>query len=363
MDMLRSKRIQSQNPDNSQGMNLAIEKYNRDDSNNDKDDEDEHDEKHKEDDSEDEDPVSFPLIDMFEEPPAPYEFDRDLFDEARSRVMWSLVLLSTGVISASGGAAYFLAGRTLKPIELMMDEQKRFISDASHELRTPLTAMKTEIEVTLRDQNLSSDEARDVLQSNLEEVDKLKALSDRLLTLGRLQSQNKNIEFSKCNVSDIGEEAISQVVPMAVKKNMEIEFEPIIDEGAIIEAFKSNLVDMLVILLDNAIKYSQNDSIVGLRMTAHKDTVSIIVDDNGIGISQEDLPNLFKRFYRADTARSRGEIEGYGLGLSIAKGFIERHNGTIRVESQVGKGTRFTITLPRKQSGRDQDGKLSIRII
>jgi signal transduction histidine kinase len=98
-------------------------------------------------------------------------------------------------------------------------------------------------------------------------------------------------------------------------------------------------------------------------MIPHKETVSVIVEDNGIGISQEDIPNLFKRFYRADTARSRSEIEGYGLGLSIAKGFIERHNGTVRVESQVGKGTRFSITLPRKQSGQDQSGKISIKLV
>jgi two-component system sensor histidine kinase ResE len=98
-------------------------------------------------------------------------------------------------------------------------------------------------------------------------------------------------------------------------------------------------------------------------MTSHREAVLVIVEDNGIGISQEDLPNLFKRFYRADTARSRSEIEGYGLGLSIAKGYVERHNGTVQVESRVGKGTRFTIRLPRKQSGQDQSGKISIRIV
>ncbi|MBI4733764.1 MAG: hypothetical protein HY779_02955 [Rubrobacteridae bacterium] len=155
------------------------------------------------------------------------------------------------ILVTSGVAAYFLAGRTLKPIEKMVDEQKQFISNASHELRTPLTSMRTEIEVALREQNLSSENAQDVLISNLEEIEKLQVLSDRLLVLGRLQNQDADNDLEIVDVVLLGEEAIGKVLPMANAKEIRISYE---FTGANIEAQKDKILDLLVIFLENAIK-------------------------------------------------------------------------------------------------------------
>ncbi|MBI4734081.1 MAG: HAMP domain-containing histidine kinase [Rubrobacteridae bacterium] len=304
-----------------------------------------------------------PLFNLFQAPPENYAYDTGLFDEERNRVFLSLLALNFVLVGASGAASYFLAGRTLKPIEAMMNEQKRFVSDASHELRTPLTAMKTEVEVALRDKNLDPSEAREILESNLEEIDKLNALSDRLLALGRLQNPGKSIECGPISLSQAAEEAIQQVLPLAIKKNIEIEFEPVIAPHDTIEGQKNNIVDMLVIFLDNAIKYSRDGSRVILKMVSRKTHMEIVIQDFGYGIKPDDLPNIFNRFYRADISRSAGEIDGYGLGLSIAKEIIEKHEGDVRVESEVERGTRFTVTLPRKHLGQDGSGKITIRIV
>src|SRR4030042_6455251 len=112
----------------------------------------------------------------------PPELEPEILEEARRRLMLNLILINLGVLIISGGAAYFLAGRTLEPIEKALENQKRFVADASHELRTPLTTMKTELEVNLRSKGLV-EEAKKILESNLEEVDKLGYLSDKLLRL------------------------------------------------------------------------------------------------------------------------------------------------------------------------------------
>jgi len=116
--------------------------------------------------------------------------DVTLLEEVKRRIALQLAFINLGILICSGFASYFLAGKTLKPIEKALDEQKRFISDASHELRTPLTALKSEIEVSLRDKNLNLKEAQKLLQSNLEEVDKIQSLSNYLLTLSRYQNSH-----------------------------------------------------------------------------------------------------------------------------------------------------------------------------
>jgi signal transduction histidine kinase len=245
----------------------------------------------------------------------------------------------------------------------MVNEQKRFVSDASHELRTPLTAMKTEVEVALRDKDLSQSDAREVLESNLEEIDKLKALSDRLLALGRLQDPIREFQFVPVNLSETAEEAIQQVLPLAIKKNISIDFEPVSSPDDVIEAQHDSLVEMLVIFLDNAIKYSSSNSRVFVQVKGNKTHLVVMVQDFGYGIKQEDIPKIFNRFYRADLSRTAGEISGHGLGLSIAKEIVEKHKGKILVESEFEQGTKFTILLPRRHQEQVDNGKINIKIV
>jgi len=239
-----------------------------------------------------------------------------------------------------------LAGRTLKPIENMVDEQKRFVSDASHELRTPLTAMRTEVEVALRDKDFDTPYARDVLTSNLEEIDKLQQLSDSLLILGRYQNTASKSNFAEVSLSNVVEEARQNVKTLANHKDIEIQ--GTIDDISV-EADSDSLAKLLTILLDNAIKYSHQNGKIIVRAYPVKNKVAVSVQDFGAGIRAGDLPYIFKRFYRAEASRTKTKVEGYGLGLSIAKTIVDMHNGTIDVESIPDKGTTFTVTLPRKQ--------------
>ncbi len=275
--------------------------------------------------------------------------DPELLIETQNRIRAILILIYVGILAASSAAAYFLAGKTLKPIKEMVDEQNRFISDSSHELRTPLTSLKSEIEVGLRDKKLSLAEARKLLESNLEEVNNLQYLSDNLIKMTQYQKTN-GANFEEVNLAEIVQAAIKKIFPSAKKKNIDI----INNVGMLeLEGEKQSLIELLVILLDNAIKYSDRNTTVILSAAppagrAGKDIdkkVTIRIEDHGMGISKNEIPHLFDRFYRGDKSRTKSDTPGYGLGLSIAKQIIEKHKGKISVESIEGKGTTFMVEL------------------
>lgn len=258
----------------------------------------------------------------------------------RNRLKLNLALYNIAVLAVGGGLSYFLARRTLAPIEEVLQMQKRFAGDASHELRTPLTAMQSEIEVALRDPDLSKPAAVKLLKSNLEEVAKLKALSEGLLTLA---TAGKDIPRQRVSLKAVSAEATRQVARRAKERQINIESSA---EAIEVAGNHQQILNLLSILLDNSIKYSPKGSQVKLSVLAKDKQALITVVDHGIGIAQKDLPHIFERFYRADTARSRGCHEGYGLGLAIANKIVDLHRGTIDVKSEPGKGSTFRVRLP-----------------
>ncbi|RJX18297.1 MAG: sensor histidine kinase [Ammonifex sp.] len=278
-------------------------------------------------------------------PPHTPVFDPQVFAETKRRIALQLVFINLGLLTLSGFAGYFLAGRTLKPIEEMLNEQKRFTADASHELRTPLTAMKTEIEVALRDQSFDKDQAKDLLQSNLEEIDRLQFLSDHLLALSRYQKDRDSRDFEEVSLAEAFAEAAVKIQPLAEAKSIQILSDV---QDISLEADKDGLVKLFTIFLDNAVKYSPENSKVNVAAAVRKNKVVITVQDSGIGIRAGELPYIFNRFYRADASRTKNQVHGYGLGLSIAKSIIDKHNGKVEVSSTPEKGTTFTIFLPQK---------------
>jgi two-component system sensor histidine kinase CiaH len=251
--------------------------------------------------------------------------------------------LNTGILVISGILAYFLAGKTLKPIEVMVEDQKRFVADASHERRTPLTAMKTEIEVALRGKQLDIKEARLLLDSNLEEVNKIQSLSNYLLSLNCYQDSGQKIPMEKINLKDVVAKATDSVRPLAEKK--QITLEVIDNETPMLGNFIS-LVELVTILLDNAIKYSPRQKNIILTCVQDSKTVSLTVQDFGIGIKAGDIPYIFNRFYRDESSRNKSHEDGYGLGLSIAQNIVNLHKGQISVASTPGTGSVFTVKLP-----------------
>ncbi len=271
--------------------------------------------------------------------------DPDVLNEAKDRLLWRLINTNTIILVLSGAAGYFLAGRTLRPIETMINDQNRFTTDASHELRTPLTALKTSIEVNLRDTKLSADDAKEVLKSNLEEVNNLQKLTDGLILLSANQPHQNNKTLEPVQLRETSKEAVKKVTPMAQLKNITIVNE--INEYTL-KGDQKSINELFVILLDNAIKYSEENTEIKMNASSTDGKVIIRIQDHGVGIAESDIAHVFDRFYRAEKSRSKSDAHGYGLGLSIAKKTVEDHHGSISVKSKVGEGTQFSVVFPLK---------------
>ncbi|HSW78098.1 MAG TPA: ATP-binding protein [Candidatus Chromulinivoraceae bacterium] len=270
--------------------------------------------------------------------------------QANASLITSLVVTNICIWIAGGIGSYYLARRTLTPIEEAHEAQSRFTSDASHELRTPLASMKTEIEVALRDPALKKEEMRELLESNLEEVNKLTNLSHMLLQLSRLD--HDNIEQGKV----ILPMAIQPIVERLSKKDgNRIEFTS--GKSRPVIASSTHVDELLTILLDNALKYSPEGSKVIVTLLNQKDTAGFSVSNEGEGIPANILPHIFDRFYRADQSRTSGEKKGYGLGLALAKKIVELNKGELAVSSAPEQVTTFRVLLPIFSSDKAKNQK------
>ena len=265
-----------------------------------------------------------------------HQLDQDLNHLKTNLVFFNLLVLVGG-----GAASYWLARRSLDPIEEALEAQTRFASDASHELRTPLTAIQTENEVALRDKNLTKSQAVGLLKSNLEEVAKLRGLSEGLL---RLANGNGAISDPQpVSLKSVADLAAERYQKAASSKHITITNLLPVTQAL---GDKDSLSELLSVFIDNAIKYSQPGSLIKISGSRHGKQAIVKIEDHGQGIKQKDLPRIFDRFYQADMSRNKQQAGGYGLGLAIAKKIAEAHHGHIEVTSTVGQGTVFTIFLP-----------------
>jgi signal transduction histidine kinase len=231
----------------------------------------------------------------------------------------------------------------LQPLEDAIEEQNRFTADASHELKTPLAALRSEIEVALRDQKFGISDAKKLLNSNLEEIEKLETLSRALLKLAKFDETNK-LDFSAINLNEIIVEAYEKIESFAKKKNINIDAKLI---NGKISGDKSSLVELFVILLDNAINYSPDKSKIKIKLTSLNKHYQVSIKDQGVGIKSLELIHIFDRFYRADQSRNKEKAQGYGLGLSIAKRIVELHGGKISANSIPSKGSEFIVEFKK----------------
>lgn len=265
-----------------------------------------------------------------------HQLDQDLGHLRANLILFNLLVLIGG-----GAASYWLARRTLDPLEEAMESQARFASDASHELRTPLTAIQTENEVALRDKTLTKTGAVGIIKSNLEEVGRLKQLSEGLL---KLANGNGAIENpAPVNLSDVADTALERYEKAASIKKIRL-VSKVKNVPAIGDS--QSLTELVSILLDNSIKYSPSGSTVTIDASKKGKHSELSVNDKGEGIKPADLPHIFDRFYQAESSRNKQKSSGYGLGLAIAKRIAEAHDGHITVSSTQGRGTTFTVFLP-----------------
>lgn len=282
---------------------------------------------------------------LMEEPPpgytpGPHFLDPNAVSEVKHRMGLALIYFNVAVLVLAGLVSYQLAKRELKPVEAAIDLQGRFTSDAAHELRTPLTAMRAEIEVALRGEKLGEGETRELLESNLEEIGKLEALSSGLLKLAQY-GETKG-EVGAIELAGLLEESLARIRRTAEAHNIEVSIQV---PTATVKGDRAMLAELFVILLDNSVKYSDDGTRIAITGVIDKRFAVVTVKDEGYGIAAADLAHVFDRFYRGKVPAEK-QVSGYGLGLSIAKRIAEVNHAGVDIESDPGDGTRVSVRLP-----------------
>jgi heavy metal sensor kinase len=302
------------------------------------------------------------------------------------QLLWALPL----TLFLAGAGGYFLAGRALQPIDnitrtaqathasglsqrlnhvgpadevgrlaatfdAMLDRleaaftrERRFTGDAAHELRTPLAALKGRIGVTLS-QSRQPQQYIKTLQEMEGQVDRLIRLSSDLLFMARLDQGQMAQQRERIHVKDFLGAVVDQIRPLANQKNITLSEN--IPTGLTLQGDMDLLIRLFLNLLDNAVKYTPENGRVSITAAKDQTNIRLIIADTGPGIAPEHLPHLFERFYRAESARSRLEagLGGAGLGLAIAYEIARAHGGQLQVQSQLEKGTTFTVLLPQNE--------------
>ncbi|WLR52055.1 HAMP domain-containing histidine kinase [Bacillus tianshenii] len=228
-------------------------------------------------------------------------------------------------------------------IEASFEQQRQFVEDASHELRTPLQVMKGHLSMIDRWGKDDPAVLNKSLKSSLREVDRLTHLVQDLLELSRLDSERyERTELEQIEVAPVIKAVVKNFEPL--DENYVFRFEDG-DCSCKLLIRRTHLEQLLVILLDNAMKYSSDVKQIDVRLQKENDNVEIAVQDYGIGIPEDELPHVFERFYRVEKSRNRKK-GGYGIGLSIAKRITEKYDGSIQIESELNQGTSVIVTFP-----------------
>ncbi len=269
------------------------------------------------------------------------DVQRNQTDLARQHLNRDLILLNMTALVVGGILSYWFAGRTLAPIRRAHETQARFAADASHELRTPLANMSVENEVFLRQKKFSDAEARELIESNLEEVRRLESLSSNLLAL--TQYGQTELPMGDVEVQDIIDDATSQSEKTLASRGIKIAQKL---TRAKVHINAESMTRLLVILLDNAVKYGPEKSTIYIAGAKHGGSYVLTVRDEGAGIADKDLPHIFDRLYRGDSARTRTKASGYGLGLALAREIARANYAEITAYNHAQGGAVFSLELP-----------------
>ena len=268
----------------------------------------------------------------------------DYYDMAVDGMYFLFLLCAVCIILAAGGG-YYMAAKNIKPLEILFAREHEFAADASHELRTPLTVLSLGVESLQNDdESKLSGFAQEVLRDMQHETKYMSRLIEALLTLARGDEENKPLARAKVDLTEVAVKVCNKMRPLAAKKGLELEYAAGDAPQVFILGDKNKMEQLLIIFIDNAIKYSESGTIT---VTVEADSMHAVIKvmDEGIGISESDAQKIFERFYRVDKARSRA-AGGFGLGLNIARIIVVRHGGTVSVKPRSPHGSIFTVRLP-----------------
>jgi signal transduction histidine kinase len=257
-----------------------------------------------------------------------------------------VVVAGGGVLGLvlAGAGGFVLAGRALQPIQSAMDAQRTFVADASHELRTPLSLIRANAEIMKRE--APGGAQGESIDDIIKETDHLSYLVGQMLTLARADVREAPFEREDVDLSALAADIVREVGVLARGRGIAVGLEN--EPGIHVSGDAQRLRELLLILLDNAVKYTGEGGKVDVGVARGNSGVRLTVADSGEGIPAADLPHIFDRFYRVDKARSR-EQGGTGLGLAIARWIAEAHGGSINLASKPGQGTTVTVDLPLPQ--------------
>lgn len=260
-------------------------------------------------------------------------------------LLWLLLIVTGMGLIMSAVAGLFLARRALIPILTSWNRQQTFVSDASHELRTPLAVIQAQAELLLRHPNHTVEQEASNVGTIYEEARRMSKLVESLLTLARADSNQAELSLATVSLSNTFGALTDVFTLLCDQKSLQLQLD--IEPGVELRGDEDRLRQLVLILFDNAMKYTPEGGTISLSCRARGHAAEIEVADTGIGIQAEDLPHIFERFYRGDKARSRSN-GGAGLGLAIAKWIVHAHQGKMTVTSAVGTGTTLYISIPTR---------------
>ena len=270
------------------------------------------------------------------------ETEEAFHTEAKENLFNILLISDVALLFIAIFISYSLSKRTLEPLEIAYQKQKKFVADAAHELRTPLSVMKAGGEVVSQKERSIAEYQRFILESS-EEVERLIKLSNDLLLLANNESSTK-ANFKHVYFSLLTKKQCESIVPYANLKQVTVVSE--IAEGINIEGKEDDIKRLLLNLLKNAVDYNKVGGTVFVKLSKKGNLALLSVKDTGVGIADKDIPFIFERFYKADSSRTQNTSSGGGLGLAIVSDIVAQHGGAINVSSVIGQGSVFEFEIP-----------------
>lgn len=267
-------------------------------------------------------------------------------EESMASLIFTSLLVGLGGLAAFLLISFFLADWALLPVKRAWEQQRQFVADASHELKTPLTVILANIKILLSHRQETVEQQLKWVEYMDFEASRMKTLVDDLLLLAKSDA-SRNEEYQRVSLSDAVWSSFLPFESVAFEKKVALNSR--IEPDVFVTGDESQLKQLTVILLDNALKYAGEHGSVTLSLEKALDRARLSVHNTGNPIEPDHLNNLFERFYRPDDARTRG-MGGYGLGLAIARSIVEKHKGKISVESTEKDGTIFSVSFPLEKN-------------